>query len=289
MIDSEEIAFNNASNFMPSNHTTSSPIRSEWNLMRAIRDGIPSGTELFSVDGNKEIGFLAILAWHHGIAKLANRMQLSVPPVLLSTVGTLIGLTAIRAVSGKDTTDHIVKYFDPSVDFLGTWMSLWLVPSLVLLPNALQKIEKSDRTMWVKLILTHFILWYASTLGTAKLYEMIERSTKVPNEILKDSDLPSETTTATLPDKGEVLILDGAAALDGGEVETTACTINTESDEGDKMKLDPANSYSSDEEAKAEKLRKQIKLLHFWGAVTACFYAAPFGGLMSSKVPALGE
>jgi LrgB-like family len=255
---------------------------------------VPSGNDLFSSDGHKEIGFLAILAWHHSIAKLATRQKISVPPVLLSTISMLVGLCVVKKVSGRETTDQIVKFFDPSVDFLGTWMSLWLVPSLVLLPNALRKIEKADHVMWVKLIITHFILWYASTLGTAKLYELIERkSNGITNPVeLNRNDLTLDINVESVIDsnsseisqdsahaeisKDEVEAKNGTALIEETVSNTLLPTVNT----------DPAPPTI--EEANAEKARKQLKLLRFWGAITAFFYAVPCSGLISSKIPALG-
>jgi hypothetical protein len=262
-----------------------------------VSEHVPSGTDLFSSDGHKEIGFFAILAWHHGIAKLAARQKISVPPVLLSTISMLLGLCVVKKVSGRETTDQIVKFFDPSVDFLGTWMSLWLVPSLVLLPNALRKIEKADHVMWVKLIITHFILWYASTLGTAKLYELIERkSNGVSNPVvLSRNDLTLDINVESVIDSNSSDLSQDSAHAESNkdEVEAkigTALTASIEETVGNTRLLavsaDPAPP--TDEEIKAEKARKQLKLLRFWGVISAFFYAAPCSGLMSSKIPALG-
>jgi hypothetical protein len=130
--------------------------------------------DLFSHDGKREIGLIAITAWYHVIAKILVQQKIAVPPVLPSTLGALLALFVVKGVKGKEFADNVVEYFDPSVDFLGTWMPLWLVPNLVLLPYAVGKIENSKRSMWVKLIITHFALWCGSAVGTAKLYEFIE-------------------------------------------------------------------------------------------------------------------
>lgn len=258
---------------------------------------IPSGTDLFSSNGHKEIGFLAILAWHHGIAKLATRQKISVPPVLLSTISMLVGLCAVKQVSGRETTDQIVKFFDPSVDFLGTWMSLWLVPSLVLLPNALRKIEKANHVMWVKLIITHFILWYASTLGTAKLYELIEKkSNGIRNPVeLNRNDLVLDMNVENVIDSNSSdLSQDSAPAennRDDVEAKHGTALIASIEEMAGNTRLPAANADPAPptaEEINAEKARKQLKLLRFWGVITAFFYAVPCSGLISSKIPALG-
>ena len=266
-----------------------------------VKETIPKATDLFSADGNKEIGVLAIMAWHHGIAKLAARHKIVFPPVLLSTISTLISLIAVRAVKGKETTDQIVKFFDPSVDFLGTWMSLWLVPSLVLLPNALRTIKRADRTMWFKLVITHFALWYCSTAGTAKLYEMIKgKSSSICNS---EAAPPLPALAQAISTEPEVLIADmtdAAGTAEGSseegltsgddDVTSTPETVKTCVEritiEGSIPVVAPAPVEVN---AKAEKFQKQLKLLKFWGAITAFFYAAPFTGIISSKIPSLGN
>lgn len=267
---------------------------------RFFSQHVPSGNDLFSSDGNKEIGFLAILAWHHGIAKLAARQKISVPPVLLSTVSMLAGLCVIKKVSGRETTDQIVKFFDPSVDFLGTWMSLWLVPSLVLLPNALRKIEKADHIMWLKLIITHFILWYGSTLGTAKLYELIERksnSITTPVVLIRNdrNDLILDSNVESIIDSNSSDLSQDSTHVESNkdEVETdhgTELSASIEEIAGN-TRIPVVNTVpapATEAEIKAEKTRKQLKLLRFWGVITAFFYAIPCSGLISSKIPALG-
>lgn len=151
-------------------------------LIALIADAIPE--ELYNTDGSREVGVVAIAAWHHGIAALASKHNVPVPPVLLSTIGMLVVLCIIKGVGGKGASGSFVTFFEPGVGFLGDWMALWLVPSLVLFPNALQTVERpggngggdSDAVMWVKLIVVHFLLWCLSTAGTAKIFQLVERA-----------------------------------------------------------------------------------------------------------------
>jgi hypothetical protein len=178
---------------------------------------------------------IAIAAWHHGIAKLAAKHQILVPPVLLSTLGMLVVLCIIKGVFGKGTSGKVVNFFDPSVGFLGDWMALWLVPSLVLFPNALKTVEQPAEgsggavSMWVKLIVVHFLLWCLSTVGTAKIFELVEKA--LPPSNISSSSPPPAPATPT-----------------------------------------PA----------AVRAAKQLRLLRFWGVVTAGFYAAPAAGVWAA-------
>ena len=290
----------------------------------------PAFSDVFSSDGRKEVGFLAIVAWHHSIAKLAARNQISIPPVLLSTISTLVGLSLIRKINGRESTDKIVEYFDPSVEFLGTWMTLWLVPSLVLLPNALQKIKTPNRSMWLKLIITHFVLWCGSTVGSAKLYELIEGNTgrkssrdnggnsSVPinssngNNLVIESDTSAATgipsDVASFPStisncdgessnclESEADLVQVPSLL---ETESTSYGAGEKSgrnytDDRSRVMADasdaPANVKNTEAGIKEEHFKKQLKLLRFWGAITACFYAAPLQGLIATTAPAIGE
>ena len=294
-----------------------------------MREIFPAFSDVFSSDGRKEVGFLAIVAWHHSIAKLAARNQISIPPVLLSTISTLVGLSLIRKIKGRELTDRIVEYFDPSVEFLGTWMTLWLVPSLVLLPNALQKIKTPNRSMWLKLIITHFVLWCGSTVGSAKLYELIEGNTgrtssrdnggnsSVPinspngNNIVIESNtsaatgIPSDVASfpSTISNDGESSnCLESEADLVQVpsllEIESTSYGAAEKSgrhytDDHSGEMADapdaPVNVKNTAAGIKEEHFKKQLKLLRFWGAITACFYAAPLQGLIATTAPAIGE
>lgn len=225
------------------------------NLIALIAEAIPE--ELYDTDGSREIGVIAIAAWHHGIAKLAAKHQVQVPPVLLSTLGMLVVLCILKGVLGKGSSRKVVNFFDPSVGFLGDWMALWLVPSLVLFPNALKTVEQpaeggsgsgsgSAVTMWVKLIIVHFILWCLSTTGTAKLFELVEKALPPPRNVSTGSS--SSSSSATTPSRAPPT---------------------------------PA----------AVRAAKQLRLLRFWGVVTAGCYAAPATGVWQatpgSLAPAL--
>ena len=282
----------------PASMPSSSYDEKKRSFLSKIMESIPKTSDLFSTDGNKEIGFLAILAWHHSIARLATRHKIVFPPVLLSTISTLVSLIAIRAVKGKETTDQIVKFFDPSVDFLGTWMSLWLVPSLVLLPNALRQIERADRTMWFKLVITHFALWYCSTAGTAKLYEIIKgKSTAICSSETSSLSLVLTEAIAIEPIVPIVDLTDAAGIAEGSSEEGLTSGDDDVTPTSETLKRCEAKTTIEESipavapaevDAKAEKFKKQVKLLRFWGVITAFFYAAPFTGVLSSNVPSLG-
>ena len=64
-----------------------------------------------------------ISAWFHATARICERTKAlkSIPPVLLSTVTMLVGLNIVNGVTRQSTLNKILKYFDPSVDFLGNW------------------------------------------------------------------------------------------------------------------------------------------------------------------------
>ena len=205
------------------------------NLIDLIAQVIPE--EIYDTDGSREIGVVAIAAWHHGIAKYAAQHKIPIPPVLLSTLGMLVVLCIIKGLGGKGASSKVVSYFDPGVVFLGDWMALWLVPSLVLFPNALKTVEQpsggasSVAQMWVKLIVVHFVLWCLSTVGTAKLFELVEKALPPPrNASVVPTAIPSQSTASAA---------------------TTA----------------------------AQRTAKQLKVIRFWGVVTASMYAAPALGV----------
>ena len=147
----------------------------------------------------------------------------------------LVVLGIIKGLGGKGASNKVVSFFDPGVGFLGDWMALWLVPSLVLFPNALKTVEQpsggasSVAQMWVKLIVVHFILWCLSTVGTAKLFELVEKALPPPRNASVPVAIPSQPTATA----------------------TTA----------------------------AQRTAKQMKLIRFWGVVTASMYAAPALGV----------
>ena len=110
------------------------------------------------VNRSKEVGIAAIFLYYHAIVAIVERNQkyAPLPPVLVSTLSVLAGLGLLRGSLGPETTAELVAYFDPSVQFLGNYMSLWLVPPMVLLPGAIEKIPNAKAVVWVKLILVHF-------------------------------------------------------------------------------------------------------------------------------------
>ena len=273
-------------------------------FLGSLGEYFPHVNDLISSDGKKEIGFLAIVAWHHSIAKLAARQKIPFPPVLLSTIGALLGLTLVREIGGKESSDNLVEYFDPSVDFVGTWMSLWLVPSLVLLPNALRKIEGANKSMWVKLIITHFVLWCGSTVGSAKLYELLESRSTANSSEVNNSISAINSISISSP-----LVNGMQAGEDNKSPQVTSSESGPESIQGDNDNeisssssngISPVattniesggsvNGPSAAEKAQSEKTKKQLKLLRFWGAITVCFYAAPLHGIIATTAPALGN
>ena len=109
-------------------------------------------------DRSKEVGLAAIFLYYHSIVALceANPKYAVLPPVLISTLSVLAGLGLLRGTVGPEVTKDLVAYFDPSVQFLGNYMSLWLVPPMVLLPSAVEKIPNAKVLTWVKLVLVHF-------------------------------------------------------------------------------------------------------------------------------------
>ena len=311
---------------LEASHEIVSEAHAQKGLFANMGEIFPAFSDIFSNDGRKEVGFLAIVAWHHSIAKLAARNQISIPPVLLSTISTLLGLSLIRKIKGRESTDRIVEYFDPSVEFLGTWMTLWLVPSLVLLPNALQKIKTPNRSMWLKLIITHFVLWCGSTVGSAKLYELIEGNTErkssrdndgnsgVIINALNGNNTASESVTsdatgipsdvASFPStisncdgessnclESEADLVQVPSLLDTGSTSYDAVENNRSRAMADATASPDTSANVKKTEAgiKEEQFKKQLKLLRFWGAITACFYAAPLQGLMATTAPAIGE
>ena len=87
-------------------------------VIRALPDILGSNQ-----DYSKEIGVVAIAVWFHATARITERVKSlkSIPPVLLSTVTALVGLNIINGIAGQNTLNKMLKYFDPSVDFLGNW------------------------------------------------------------------------------------------------------------------------------------------------------------------------
>jgi hypothetical protein len=280
--------------------------------------------DLFSHDGKREIGLIAITAWYHVIAKILIQQKIAVPPVLPSTLGALLALFVVKGVKGKEFADNVVEYFDPSVDFLGTWMPLWLVPNLVLLPYAVGKIENTTKSMWVKLFITTFVLWCGSAVGTAKLYELIESNLVPPKIDTTVNDLKaiidkdtSEITKELISKHGEINNeigdINNEEKLSRHSSESLICNdgqMSDNKDDIDRISSNVTSSYSplvsdgdplnastcpnipgdtSEEELKKKNLENKLRLLKFWGGVTVFFYAAPMSGFLKSKTPALAS
>lgn len=90
-------------------------------IWQSFLNGLPSILGETS-DYSKEVGIIAISAFFHATARINQKAKgFSVPPVISSTIGVLVGLNVIAKVWGKTTIKKILKYFDPSVDFLGNW------------------------------------------------------------------------------------------------------------------------------------------------------------------------
>jgi len=279
--------------------------------------------DLFSHDGKREIGLIAITAWYHVIAKILIQQKIAVPPVLPSTLGALLALFVVKGVKGKEFADNVVEYFDPSVDFLGTWMPLWLVPNLVLLPYAVGKIENTTKSMWVKLFITTFVLWCGSAVGTAKLYELIESNlvtSKIDTTVndlkaIIDKDT-TEITKELISKHGEINNEIGDKNNEDNELsrhssESLICNdgqMSDNKDDIDRINSNVTSNYSplvfdsdpidkstnipddtSEEELKKKNLENKLRLLKFWGGVTVFFYAAPMSGFLKSKTPALAS
>ena len=54
-------------------------------------------------------------------------------------------LKAYEASQGKQAADKVAKYFGPAVEHLGKWMPLYLAPPLIVLPNALGEVKKTNK------------------------------------------------------------------------------------------------------------------------------------------------
>lgn len=121
---------------MISHKFTCPPQRSQWDRMperqvaaqrrlpyglRRFVQGLPSIFE--HADYSKEVGIVLITVWFHATARILEKRRnlKSIPPVLMSTVTALVGLNILHGIAGQQTLTKILKYFDPSVDFLGNW------------------------------------------------------------------------------------------------------------------------------------------------------------------------
>jgi hypothetical protein len=164
-------------------------------LIRLVREALPE--DFISKGCQREIGVLAIAFWHHFIGKVAAKRNVQIPPVLISTLSTIFALFLTKNLGGKEFGDNVVSYFEPGVNFLGTWMPLWLAPPLVMLPKALQSIKGANANVWVKLVLVHYGLWAASTVGTAKLFELIDGSSSEKRNASVDAPQGNASSSST--------------------------------------------------------------------------------------------
>ncbi len=99
-------------------------------LSRLVK-GLPSIFE--HADYSKEVGILLITIWFHATSRLLEKKKSlkSIPPVLMSTVTALLGLNILHGILGQQTLNKILKYFDPSVNFLGNWYVIFSRPYLL--------------------------------------------------------------------------------------------------------------------------------------------------------------
>ena len=133
--------------------------QTSFSMSRLVDDLLSELPELFGpADRCKEIGLAAIFLYYHSIVALVERNPKygALPPVLISTLSVLAGLGLVHSTVGPEVTAELVEYFNPSVQFLGNYMSLWLVPPMVLLPSAISRIPNAKAVTWVKLIVVHF-------------------------------------------------------------------------------------------------------------------------------------
>jgi len=182
--------------------------------------------------GEREIGVGLVTAYHYLICRIVKNSGLQVPPVLVSVLSTLVSLGVIRVIKGKETTDRIILFFEPSVNWLGNWMTLWLCPPLVVLPNALMTVKGSSTSCWIKLALVHFISWVITVIGTSKIYRILNKDGNI--FINRHSNSIIEDTPPVIPNP--------------------QATQNI-------------------------RLKKQIQVLKFWGAVAVGFYTASCVGV----------
>lgn len=134
-------------------------------------------TNLHKIIGKREIGLFLIAAYHNGIKRLLIKYNVNTPPVLVSLLSILGALGVTRYCHGKQVADEVIMYFDPSVEWFGDWMPLWLSAPLVALPNALLAVKQADSKTWVKLGVVHFLSWLGTVYGTSALYRSIEHMT----------------------------------------------------------------------------------------------------------------
>jgi hypothetical protein len=221
-------------------------------------------------DYKKEVGIALIMFYFHATKRLlqARPSLKSIPPVLMSTVTALAGLNIINVVAPQHL-QKILRYMDPSVAFLGNWMSLWLVPPLVLLPRAVRGIPRASASMWIRLALTHFGLFVGSTVVAAAVYKRVDRF----------CNGNGDSTSSSSNNIPAAMVLRGSSNYD-----------ELDADDDVRGLVQGLEQELQQEQAQAavmSRREKEMKLLRFWAAVAAGFYAAAGAGVVSGTAPAL--
>ena len=214
--------------------------------------------EMFlSSDGSRECGIAGICAFYYALVRFIEYHKQTggvcrgVPPVLLSTVSALGCLYTMQRTCSKKFTADFVAYFDNAVTFLGDWMSLFLLPSLVLLPNALTKIKGGvNSRLLVKYVGIQFILWSFSITSTAFLYRLLD-----------NGGIGSSTSSAS------------RISIDNH--------VQTQPQQQQPQSQQP--QQEAELEVKRRKEQQQRKLITFWGVVLIFFYSR----IKSCTTPAL--
>ncbi len=221
--------------------------------------------DILSKDHSKEVGIAIISAWYYAFNALNKRYTFlrTVPSVLTSTIAAWISLNMLKLCSKQrqinvDTdvatsslADDVSNFFDPAVTFLGDWMSLWLVAPCVLLPRAIQNVQirRGGRGVWVRALLVHLGLWLGTTCLTATVFDKIDK--KYCNQPIHSL---SEGTCSEKVSASELALTEEPSAP----------------------------------EQPQDTMDKKVRLIRFWGVITASFYAAAAGGVMNTG-PALAS
>ena len=77
------------------------------------------------------------------LMKLAAHYSLSLPPPLLGMFCILVALAATEAVLGTPAVDRVAAAVAPAVDWIGRWLPLFYVSSLITLPLALRTLPSA--------------------------------------------------------------------------------------------------------------------------------------------------
>lgn len=206
-------------------------------LLEKIKSVIP-----FDTPGRKEVGIVAIFLWFHGIKRAMDRsdVKIPVPPVLMSILGALGGLGLTHAMEGQEGVDSLINYFTPSVDFLGNYMALWLVPPLVLVPKAASSLKESSPSMWAKTIVIHYALFLSTIIGAGALYKAIKPSGETGSTAIPTAapaatlNAAATAAAAAVKRKKQLVVLKfwgvvaiGFHASDGGDAAKTVALTST--------------------------------------------------------------